>query len=313
MKKFLLPLLFSGASLLAGPLDPHYVADDAKWVAHVDMEKMLQSQSRKVFMDFMDSETIQSYFDSKKFSLENFHEGRERIEKIEGITFYGSTMGEGEGVAILEGDLDIEDLMKNIFKKESEIQTQTHHDMTLYSWKGRRKNEEVFLAQYNSDTYIISGKLDQVDLAANVMNGNKSNLSQSENTLKDKIAGLDAPLIMAIAGEMPKLKRSMVMKKSKSMVYTFSENADGAKSLLTMEFNSEEDAAQVQGIINGFKAFAAMSADRFKGLGQLAAKHLIQQNGHKVDVDLSFTPEEMKDWLSVVSQNIPKWINLRKK
>lgn len=311
MKALIFPLWLAGTCLFAAPINTQHISADAKWVAHVNMEALMESKSHKVLMDFMSSDEFKENFSSTPFNASKFEDGKKKLEKVRSMTLYGSTMGKGEGVAIVDGDLDIDDLTDNVFGNKTQKKTIQIDGYSVHSWKGHKRHKEVLMTAFNSDTHVFATSLEKMTDALDVLGGHKTDLQQSKNELKSKLSAIEPAFILAVVGKTPQLKRSMIMKKSKSLVYTFTENDGEAKSLMTMELNNEQEATQVQAIMYGFKAFAGMSAAKFPGVSELLERYQITQKGTFIDLDLSFTPEEMSDWLKVVSKNIPSMMNKR--
>lgn len=251
-------LLLSWAMIAqAEPLNLKQIPDDAKWLAHFNVDAM------------RDSTVVQAFYhqcvERVKDAQEHFGKARERIgmdprSDLHGITLYGSKICKGEGILIVHATVDKELLLKKAEKAPCHEVTD-YKDFKIHTWMHRKGKLEhkVAGAFFKDDVLVFGPNVEKVQKALDVLKGDASNLEGKDSPLAQAVPA--GTLFVARATALASAEapcKSPLVKQSKWFSLLKGERegqwfAEGA--LLT---DSPEVAGQVKQVIEGIRAMALL-------------------------------------------------------
>jgi len=161
----------------AAPLNPKNVAEDAKWVVHVDVDAMRASYVvQQAYHEFMEKCPL------GKIAAPIFDKSRELIgmdprHDLQGMTLYGSQVGKEQGVLIVFANVD-QKLLTEKVKKAREHKSSTYGSYEIHTWihKDKRGERPAAGAFFGDKGIVFSGSEAEVKAALDVLDGKKAGL-----------------------------------------------------------------------------------------------------------------------------------------
>ncbi len=197
--------LFALASTaMGGALDRKMVADDAKWVLHLDVSMLLSSRMGKAILDRMDDAGADRDID--EFAA---FAGFDPREDLDAVTLWGSTYRPDGGVGIFHGTFDRDKLVKLVSQNDDYARSR-HRGTTIHSWKqdpeGKRDDGVRYGAIPDAGTVVIARNQAMVKVALDVLSGKADSLAAESALLPAArkgmfvhIAALDLPNLARVA------------------------------------------------------------------------------------------------------------------
>lgn len=153
---------------LAGPLEPGSVAADAKWMMHLNADRI-------------DNPTVLQRLKGALGSLEPFGQlilvqERSNIdpgEDIHGLTGYGTGYEREDGVAILRADYDPQNVVGAVSNQPG-YQTARYGEYTVHTWQFREPQagqRTMSMALYDRGTIVFGGSEQAIQSAIDVLSG----------------------------------------------------------------------------------------------------------------------------------------------
>jgi hypothetical protein len=174
--------LFSGGCLLAvslaaiaGPLDKSKISSDAKWIVHVDVDRLRQSALGAYVLEDFVNPALEGAEELKHANVSI------NITNISGITAYGPSFEKGpEGVLMISTTADIKkdlDSVAGMFYLNAGTNSPfimvEKDPRPLYSFA-----KTVFFAP-GKDTLFVAKSKEQIERAQNIVQGKGENLAKS--------------------------------------------------------------------------------------------------------------------------------------
>src|SRR5262245_47588455 len=137
-------MVVAGGAALGAPVDFKEVPADAKWVAHFDGEA---SRASKVMQAFL-KECLGKDLPAEAGDLAHGSPWAAAVlEKIDGVTLYGSQIGLRNGAAIVRGKCDKEALMGKLRKAGAKVSTMYSREIAVWTvGKDTKAEREVALS-----------------------------------------------------------------------------------------------------------------------------------------------------------------------
>src|SRR5579859_4362672 len=175
MKNFLQPvlLLALGATAVGNPLQKEQVAADAKWVVHIDVDKLRTTTVGGL---------IKQFLDMKMGPVRNQFGIDLDWNKINSLTAYGTAYQakpDFNGVVVINTDLDLQKVLDGVIEKMSDqdsespspVQKIQQGQVTTYSIHG-----QLFASFQAGKPVIVSKSRDSIRKAEEVLSGSAANL-----------------------------------------------------------------------------------------------------------------------------------------
>ncbi|MCP5516177.1 MAG: hypothetical protein H7A45_02840 [Verrucomicrobiales bacterium] len=298
---FCLSLLtpLTSAWLVAGPLDRARVAADAKWVVHLDVEQLLETQS--------------GTFLAKRLLDARFAEGATKLKaelgvdfnwrRIHGLTLYGRDYRaprRAMGVLVIDTDLDVRGGLEAALRKQKEagygedgpVIPLVKGGTALYSL-----NDKAYVALAPGRPVVIGQSRAQVEEAREVLLGTRDSLTAGGAALETPGAPGSFFLVAAAKGfasEAPIPPQAQVLRMADGLQATLAEQGDNLLlnlRLLTRDARVSEQVAQV---IQGLKALVALGQVDNQELKDLSQMVNVSASGRNADLHLRIPIEKIQ-------------------
>ncbi|MBK7997745.1 MAG: hypothetical protein IPK15_03165 [Verrucomicrobia bacterium] len=308
MKPFitLLTLTALTFSAVAGQLQPTHVSDNAKWVAHLDVAKLITTElGGYLGRTFMDKKLAKPTRDLEQWGID--FDWRD----IEGITVYGTSFSKNpdtEAVVVIKSSFNFTEAIEIVIDRIAEyggddrpIQKVQSEPFAIYSAKG-----EVFGTPFGKELFLLSKSKAELEKARSVLDGKLANITKSKN-----FPGVGAAeggfLVAAIAdgfqtvANLPPQVRGL--KNAESGQINAGEKADKVFVKLSVNTRDNESATQMQQVLQGLLALAALSQEENKDLALLVHGAKVSGTDRTVTVNLEVPSETV---IAKVSEKQPK-------
>jgi len=258
-------LLTVAATAGAGQIVPADVAPNAKWVLHLDVEKLLAGQVGRYALSLAKEQGVAE-------KLQEFVRafGFDPKKDLSSVTIYGSDYEPASGVAIFKGKFDREKLLTLLDANEGHQQS-PHGERTIHRWtqKPRGKGDDgVRYGAFHSDgTVVISRSKKAVETALDVLDGKVAGKARIVPEAK-------GAFFVAAGEDLPAPKRAdhgaMIASRVASAVIRIGEDGDNTVLDADLTAKTAEDGQRIRQMTQGIVAFAAMSAEQAQQQGRPA-------------------------------------------
>jgi hypothetical protein len=286
--KRILPLFAIGSLVTtaawATPLDRSVVAQDAKWVLHLDMEALRASQVGKFVIEKVIEPKFTKGLQEKNLTL-SLAPGN-----ISAVTAYGSKLQkeEGEGVLLIKTTADVkkdlETLTKTAAEEGKEISISQKEPYLVYNI-----NDDFYVAPNIKGWVVVAKRKTNIEEGHAVLNGKKETLAAG-NAFNEypQLANTFFFLGMAQGFEnTPVPPQAQVLKETNGGRLALGEDADKLFVNLVLRGKTAESAMKVQQVLQGLVALVTLSGDKPE-LMELARNTQITNEAQNVTVNLSF-------------------------
>ncbi len=291
---------------IAGPLQPAQIPDNAKWIIHLDVEKLLTTQlGGYVGRTFVDKKLAKPVRDLEQWGID--FDWRD----IEGITAYGTDFTktpEAAGVLMVRSSFNFAEAIEVAIDKieayggnERPIEKLQKEPYAIYSAKG-----EVFGAAFGKDLFLLSKSRAELEKARGILDGKGISLAKSQS-FPGLAAADDGFLVAAVAegfqssAKLPPQARGLMNAKSGQI--SAGEKADKVFVSLSLNTRDVESATQMQQVLQGLLALAALSQEENKDLAMLVQGARVSGAEKTVTVNLAVPSETI---IAKVSEKQPK-------
>ena len=273
----------------AGPLQKNRIAGDAKWLLHVDLDNLRQTQ----LGEFLLTKFLSEHADGVKTG---FHiDPKTVLEKVRSLTAYGSSYDvqrDPQGVLIIDTDRETQKILEGIVaaqllqNPDGPLQQVKNAPFTLYSL-----NHELFVSP-QPDGMVIAGKSqEQIERARKVLSGETGNLNSSK-AFSGFAQAPDNFFFLGIAeafnslGGLPPQARILQMAQSARLV--LGEKADKVFLNLVLQGRDSDVNRQIQQVIEGMIALVSLGQKDNKDLFDLAQGTKVVSDAKTVTVGIDY-------------------------
>lgn len=144
MKRQIIHLLALTASLQAAELNPGQVPPSAKWLLHLDMDAMRDSETGKAIFTEIEAQQGAKLQALKRISSVHL------LKDLHDITLHGDGKPE-HAVALLDGTFN-QAHMVDVVKAADDYQEEIYAGITIHSWKDKKKPQH---AAFASDGLLV--------------------------------------------------------------------------------------------------------------------------------------------------------------
>jgi len=286
---------FSVGLSRAGAFDPARVPAEAKWLAHIDAQRLRETRLGTLLMEQLRTEET-----DRKFAGFAAVFGFDPREDLQSITVFGRDQNEENSAMLLKGTLNTDQLV-TLVKAGDDYQSATYGGTEIHGWsefkKGRNQRSHGAIAA--DGTVIISRSENMVRAALDVLRGNESSLSGNQS-FGDLAVLCDGDFIVAVAdlSQMdPTQPQAAVFKKANWGRLVVGESDNQVSGSLTLGAASVETAQQIQAIAMGMVAMGLFGREQNPALADLARACSVQCVGNAVTLTLACPAEKAMAFL----------------
>lgn len=310
MKKYLAAIvfvtLFSSASLFAGPLQKEQISANAKWVAHLSVEDLVESGMGKYILEKANEE---QGIEAKMNAFAKLF-GLNPLTDLESITLYAEDFKPSSGVAIIQARMDQEKLRQLLVLNKGH-QESKYGDKPVHRWiqkpEGKKDDGVRFGTFYSDKVVVIARTEDVLKHAIDILDGKAANFSKAKsNFLPEAPSGT---FLIVAATDLPAKThkpRATVLKiiSAGRLVAGQSDETIFLKASLTA--STEDNAALIQQVVNGFLALAQLNLNQQQATHSETDKPLsllkavkATVKGANVQLEASFPMAEVKQFIKL--------------
>ena len=232
---------------LAGPLNRGDVADDSKWVVHLDVMKLRRTSVGRYLLSELKTEDAE-----RKIAAFQVIFGFDPRAAIESITLYGKDNRRENSVVLIRGKIDSQRLI-TLLRADDSYVAHKYGQYTVHRWVDKKKNEESFGGVHADGTMIISGGRAPVEKALDVLDKEAPGLSTSSGlgglaSVQIGVFGLAAANLTGMAGLHPS---AASLKQADSITVTLGEKDGKVDADVIAVAKNGEIATHMEAVVKG--------------------------------------------------------------
>jgi hypothetical protein len=316
--QILMLILPLGLTSLGGPLQKEQVAADAKWLVHLDVDRL---RSTKVG-DYI----INQVLEPKLGSLTRQFDFNLDWKKVRALTAYGTSFqskSSFDGVLLIKTELDLQGVLDNAIEKASRadkhsvpIEKTQEGDITTYSMK-----DQMFASFETGKPVIVGKSLDSIQNARGVLSGTSASLASTKTFSEFPqspnpfffMGAVDAFNSSPETAKEPRdgdefNPKAKILKLADGGRVLLGENSKELFVDLSLKAKSAEVVTQMQQVIQGMIALASLSQSDNQDLQQLAQSAKVSSTGQIVTLKLGYPAEQA---VQLLSSNLNKHLEGR--
>jgi hypothetical protein len=273
----------------AGPLKNADVAGDAKWVVHIDMERLRQSDMGRYLLGKLTTEDANNKF-AAFMAVFNFDPRKD----LSGITAYGASNLPDQAAAIFAGTFDTQRLV-TLLKALDTYKQEAYGTWVIHSWVDDSKGTSArqYGCMYPSGRVVIGRGLPAIKKALDVLDGKRASVMPG-SALKVQGAG-DAMVFAAAVPSEDVMQTDMADFLNLAQYVQFSVQEAGAKlrGELALTAQDASVATNLCAVAQGFIAVAQMTKAQNPDLARLVQGMTVSLDGATVCATMTLTVEQM--------------------
>jgi len=250
-------MLLAAVPVIAGPVTSADVPAEAKWVIHLDAERLIKSGVGQYLLD----QARQHGLDSHMATFSAVF-GFDPTKDIASITLYGIRFDPASAVVIVRGRFDQEKLV-GLLKGNADYQEVSHHKQAIHRWSQNKEDAEDDGLRYGSfreqDTVVISRSQDALKAALDRMDQPGAGPNRSVPAVPD------GTFFFAVAHEIripeeggPK---AQILRKLSGGLIQAGEAGDTAFLKARLGTRQADDAQRLRRMLDGGLAFLSLAVD----------------------------------------------------
>lgn len=283
------------APVLAGPIEPNWVAPDATWIVHADLEAMHASTiGREAFRHVRAALQEEDLMEAKFVAA--------LLNEVKGVTIYGTTDDEEDGIVIVSASKNLDEAINALPAVAAEYRKITEKDRTFHAFK---EGGEEWLVYQRPDPDPER----RVVLLARKMDRLAQGIAAIEAGAKAPAAPLrEAPpragtAFFVSATKLPGLDDeddppARILQNAKGIRLEAGENAGQVFFSLRLDTDSRQEAADTAQVVQGFVALGRLAAGSdpvLQSLNDLLNAVKIGATEHGMTLDFSFDAARLRD------------------
>ena len=287
-------VLLAGGRARATAPDPKYLPADAKWLVHVDVDRLAKTQTYEIVMQQAERDDPNV---REKLAKVGEALGTRFPEDLHGLTLIGRGFDPNSAVLVVRGKLD-KDRLLGMAKTMPGYTSVMHGTAEVSTWAGKRSDSVsgAFLA----DDVLVLGRTPadvrrMLDLAAG-----REKPAAADGLLAGAAAAADAPdptgvMAYLAADGLAELQRkypvSPLIAQVSSARVALGERGEDLTLKAVLSVTSPEIAKQVKGALEGFKALMGLAAlddtadVQAKAVAEIAQRATVSAEGSTVTLN----------------------------
>lgn len=247
-------LLCWAAAAHASPLEPKFVAAEAKWLVHIDVDK---AKTSPVVLTLI-GECLARGKDVDKDTTSMGDEwGMNPAKDLHGITVFGTEHGPRHAIAILQATVDQEKCLKRLGEKV-DYETTDYNGVKIYTWTKCFDDwaRPRAMAFYKSDQVVFARNATLVRAGLDILEGKAANLGDKESPLTAKTP--DGTFLFVRAMGLGEVKHRPILKTLDSFSYVVAEHNEQWCETATIVTDSEATAGLLKQAVEGWRALVSL-------------------------------------------------------
>jgi len=274
----------------AAPLQRADVINDPVWVLHVDADGLRPTVVGQYLLAELAKPEAQ-----KKLAAFQAIFSFDPSKELHGVTLYGATQSEEDGVLLLYADFDAARLT-TLVEVAKDHKSTPHNGHTIHSWVDEKKAEKNGVkprtyAAIATKVVVFGQKESCVAEALDVLDRTRPSLLTNVQFARLT----EAPALIQGAARKPELPgndpNAAILKQSRMVTLTVNEIQRRLEAALALEAESEEVAGQIESIGRGLIGLMALQTEKPEAQ-KLAQGLAVQKEGMVVKVTLALSADD---------------------
>ena len=293
VSSYFLGALVAGTALSA-PFDPARVAEDTKWLAHVDVEGLKASYIGSYVIDQIKM-AIASKGDGKvSVDVEGI------LQQIQSITAYGTGFEdnpENQSVLLVQSSPKAQTMIDGLLASQElandgkvPFKTVAGKSFPTYLFAN-----EIYMTFPRKDLIVISKQFDQVERAMSVLNGKLTSLKKKSTLVAS--ANTDGFFFIASANGLNMLKnmppQARLLQKATGVQLALGEKGKDLAARVTLLTADADVSSQMRKIVDGMLAMASFVQVQDQNFNRLVQSITVNESDRAVAIGLSYPAEEV--------------------
>ena len=294
------------AAAPAEPFRPQRVPSDAKWVMHIDLQAIVNSNAGQLVIE----EARQRGLDEKIEAVKSLY-GVNPLVDFRSITLFGTGYQPQDAVAVAQMGSNLGKL-EDVVRLSKDYQLLGYRGHVIHSWieakgpgAGQRKYCGVWPDDMLDQTLLVIADTDkQVTTTIDLLEGRRHDLSASDSAVLAKRPATGSFLFVAsdeLDPSVMKDPRSAMLQAARNMTMDLGESDGNIFAHATMEAITAEKAMQIHQMMQGMMAMAQMAPPAQDGSlppgAQLAQAVKVNRNESTVTADFQYPADQFLDLL----------------
>jgi len=293
----------AGAVAGAAPLNVQQVGGDARWVAHVDVEKLWAGPFGGLLKNELATSPAKAKIDAVALMF-----GLDPYKDLRGLTVYGQAPGERQGVMLVHAKLEQERIL-TFLRAAPGYASKPYKNATLHHWVDDRAaasdaaTGDRWGAFHGPDLIVVGNTEALLESALDVLNGQRSALKAGDLVGGYPVDGNGAILMAVVAMPEPPAadaqtqagtdQRAMIMQNIQGLSLRLVETGNTLDLTALLHAKTPETAAFVEQALKGIQAIGVLSQGKKPALAQLAQAITINATGSDVKIQLVYASQDL--------------------
>jgi len=280
-------LLILAAALHAGEVRP--VTENAKWVIHVDCQKILGSELGPFIR-----QVAQKPEPAAGLAQIEVVFGIKLLSDIHQITIFGEEASEEKTVLAVQGHFDLKKLTA-LIEKSPQYTTSNYSGRVIHTWHDGEKNKNPYACLAAENLLLVGNTEAMICRVLDTLDGKApAAVFGADVATADSLAYFAVRDLQSLQGADP--KAAILQKVTELRAHADAKEHQFGVSVEAKAVN-EAAAKNVKSVLDGLRAMAALNAQENETLAAIADKVSVQGDGLVVRVSLSVAADTATAWL----------------
>lgn len=280
-------------SAAATPLQKAQIPASSKWLVHLDLDAFKKSFLGTLVLNEIEAEERQE--------MEALAEllGSNPLQDIDQITIYGPDSDKKNAVLMVSGRFVPAKLLALVTLNKT-YEKIPFRDYTLHQWISDDSGENQVGVFARDNMILLSQSRISIEQALDVLDGNISALTQSDNLTCLNNAPVN-PIFLMAAEDLGQLTgdhaNAAILKNSDVLVFVADEDNQNFSLALDLWTQEVQSAAQIEQIILGIKAFLQLNQKEEPEVAQLLQSLQFQRQDTLISIRFRYPSEALFNFL----------------
>ncbi len=283
----------------AAPLQFDRVGETARWVAHIDIERLKSTQLGQYVLGELDKAEP-----NRKFLAFQAIVGVDPRKDLASVTMYGPDNQPSNTVTLFRGTLDVQKI-ETLVRAATEYQEMNHNGHTIHSWVDTGHGNRRMFASVLADGTVVFGSDAALRQALDVVDGRAPKAAAL--AFPGLTAASQTPIFLASADlqNMGNLNpQAAVLAQASSAFVTLSEAGEQVAIRIGLQAKTPEAATQIESVARGLAAMAALNEAQNPEMAKLSASTSITRDETRVDVSIKYPVADAIAGLKQMSKQV---------
>ncbi len=278
----------------AGPVNENYIAADALWLAHVDLEAFVESSLSEPIVERLKEEMEESNDSAISINIDQV------LEDLKSVTAYGNKLGGGEkagGVLVLRTGERMQAVVDG-FIAHQELTGEAEFKIEELADKPFRSfllGEDLYFSYPEEGLIIASKTFEEIEAAYEVFVGDSPSLRSAGSRLL--LSDNEGFFLLASATGLDRLKdmptQARILQKTTGGQISIGEIEKEFRASVTLATSGPEVSEQLERIVQGMIALASFTEVEDASVADLLSSIEVLPKENSLSVNFSYPVEEL--------------------